>query len=126
MPAQKFDHRISFEGDPYAPSRIILDLANTGGELVDISSRGWEITNNFHHSFRQSQTTLPLPTPPESRGTPPPDQLRKLLNLDTGSGWRRILAWTISAIRPTGPYPILVITGPARSGKSSSPAPSAP
>ena len=118
MPTAKFDHRIGFEGDPYAPSRIIIDLANNARELVDISSSGWQITDNFQHSFRQSQTMLPLPVPPESHAAAPPDQLRKLLNLAPGADWHRILAWLTSALRPTGPYPILVITGPARSGKS--------
>jgi energy-coupling factor transporter ATP-binding protein EcfA2 len=118
MPVQKFDHRISFEGDPYAPSKIILDLANASGELVEISSHGWEITNNFRHSFRQSQTTLPLPTPPESSSAEPPEKLRKLLNLSDNAAWNRTLAWLTSALRPTGPYPILVLTGPSGSGKT--------
>ena len=36
MPAQKVDRRLSFEGDPFMPSRIILDLANAAGEVLEI------------------------------------------------------------------------------------------
>ncbi len=65
-PAQKIDRRISFEGDPFAPSKILLDLANPAGEILEITSHGWYITDNLSQSFRQSCSSLPLPVPATS------------------------------------------------------------
>src|ERR1700733_5616802 len=81
-PAQKVDHRVSFEGDPFAPSKVFLDLANP-----------------------QSPTPNPGPS------------LAALFHLSP-SAQTRMLFWLMSALRPTGPYPILVLRGPASSGKS--------
>src|SRR5579863_9587485 len=47
FPVQKVDHRVSFEGDPYAPSKIFLDLANPAGEILEITSQGWTIIDNL-------------------------------------------------------------------------------
>ena len=71
LPAQKVDCRLSFEGDPFTPSRIILDLANSSGEVLEISAQGWRRAGNLRHPFHQSPTTLPLPCPDSS---PPSDR----------------------------------------------------
>jgi putative DNA primase/helicase len=125
FPTQPVNHRLGFEGDPFLPSKIILDLANPSGEVLEITSRGWQIRNNLKTAFRQSTTTLPLPIPlqpatsnqPPTTSPQPLDNLRNLLNLPTNA-WHSALVWLTSALRPTGPYPILVLNGPAGSGKS--------
>lgn len=38
LPAQKVDHRVSFQGDRYAPSKVFLDLANPDAEILEITS----------------------------------------------------------------------------------------
>jgi hypothetical protein len=118
-PAQKIDRRLSFEGDPFAPSKIFLDLANPDGEILEITSHGWNITDNLRHSFRQSSSTLPLPVPthPESPTPNPLEQLAELFHLSP-TARTRIFTWLAAALRPIGPYPILVLRGPASSGKS--------
>ncbi len=128
-PAQKIDRRLSFEGDPFAPSKIFLDLANSDGEILEITSQGWNITDNLRHSFRQSPSTLPLPVPqpatinqePTTNNQQPApgalDEFAKLFQLSP-SARTRIFTWLIAALRPIGPYPILVLRGPVSSGKS--------
>jgi hypothetical protein len=127
FPSLLVKNRLSFEGDPFLPSKILLDLANSEGEILEITSRGWQITDNFHHAFRQSTSTLPLPRPessdtsadePTTTSGQPLDAVRTLLNLPADDAWHRVLAWLSTALRPTGPYPILVLSGPAGSGKS--------
>jgi hypothetical protein len=115
-PAQKVDHRVSFEGDRFAPSKVFLDLANPAGEILEITPQGWAITDNLHQSFRHSPGMLPLPNPQLLT----PDPLQSLVQLFhlTGSARTRALLWLTTALRPTGPYPILVLRGPAASGKS--------
>lgn len=123
FPPQKLDHRLGCEGDPLTPSKIILDLANSAGEVVEIDSHGWRIRDNMHHSFRESNTTLALPRPiPPLDNNPTGNtdalqQFAQLFSLDA-TDRARISAWLIAALRPTGPYPILVLHGPANSGKT--------
>jgi hypothetical protein len=117
MPAQKVDRRLSFEGDPFTPSRIILDLANAGGEVLEISSKGWRTTGNLRHSFHQSETTLALPSPDSSPAAQPLVQFAEIFRLAQDNR-TRALTWLAAALRPIGPYPVLVLRGPAASGKS--------
>jgi hypothetical protein len=117
---QPVKQRLGFEGDPYFPSKIILDLANATGDILEITARGWQTRNNLKTAFRQSTSTLALPVPanqPPVTSHQPLHHLRTLLNLPTDA-WNRVLAWLTAALRPTGPYPILVLNGPAGSGKS--------
>jgi hypothetical protein len=121
-PAQKIDHRLSFEGDPFAPSKIILDLANPAGEILEITSHGWNITDNLSRSFRQSCSSLPLPVPQPATNNQKPttgalEQFAELFRLSPPAR-TRIFSWLAAALRPIGPYPILVLRGPASSGKS--------
>ena len=119
FPSQKLSHRLGFEGDPFLPSRIILDLANSAGELLEIDSHGWRVRDNLHHSFRQSITTLPLPVPtaPKDPNAAVLNQFAELFSLSVPDR-ARIFAWLTTALRPIGPYPILVLHGPPGSGKT--------
>ncbi len=116
---QKVDTRVSFEGDPFAPSKIFLDLANVAGEILEITSQGWRITDNLRHAFRQNSGSLPLPIPvnsqlPTANSRPSLFELFRL----SPSAQTRTMFWLAAALRATGPYPILVLRGPASSGKS--------
>jgi energy-coupling factor transporter ATP-binding protein EcfA2 len=115
IPTQKVDYRLGFEGDPFLPSKIFLDMANESGELLEITSKGWHITDNLQHSFRQSSTTLPIPHPISDHQ--PLEVFASLFRL-TSESRTRAFAWLAATLRPTGPYPILVLTGSTGSGKS--------
>jgi len=114
-PPQRVDYRLGFEGDPFLPSKIFLDLANESGELVEITSKGWHTTDNLQHNFRQHSTTLPIPNPIVDRQ--PLATFANLFRL-TAENRARAFVWLAAALRPTAPYPILVLTGPSGSGKS--------
>ena len=114
-PTQKVNCRLGFEGNPFLPSKIFLDLANESGELVEITSKGWRTTDNLQHSFRQSSTTLPIPHPIADRQ--PLAAFARLFRL-AGESRTRAFSWLAAALRPAGPYPILVLTGSTGSGKS--------
>ena len=118
FPVQQVTQRLAFEGDPYLPSKIVLDLANAEGEVLEITSRGWSTRNNLKTAFRKSTSALPLPQPATSNK--PPAALHEWSNLFHLSApqYATALAWLTAALRPTGPYPILVLNGPAGSGKS--------
>jgi putative DNA primase/helicase len=119
-PAHKVDHRVGFEGDPFAPSKVFLDLANADGKILEITSQGWTITDNLHQSFRHSPGMLALPSPLANPQAPTPNplfELGRLFNL-SATAHTRAFTWLAAALRPIGPYPILVLRGPASSGKS--------
>ena len=119
-PAEKIDRRVSFEGDPFAPSKIFLDLANAAGEILEITSRGLEHRRQpaklFPPIFVDAATpdTVQSPIPnPQSPGTVSPSFF-----ILSPTARTRIFTWLAAALRPIGPYPILVLRGPASSGKS--------
>ncbi len=117
-PPKKIDYRVSFEGDPFLPSKVLLDLSNASGETIEITSQGWTIRDNLQHCFREFPSTLSLPHP--EAATPDHDAvqtLSELLRLSPANR-ARILTWIAAALRPVGPYPVLVLKGPAASGKS--------
>ncbi|HLG97762.1 MAG TPA: hypothetical protein VKX49_15720 [Bryobacteraceae bacterium] len=122
-PPQKLDYRVGFEGDPFAPSKIILDLANAQGHVLEIDAHGWRVRENFDHPCRQSLTTLPLPAPtlPPADGSAPAmgalDRFAELFSL-SALDCAAISAWLVNALRPKGPYPILVLEGRPCSGKT--------
>ena len=65
------------------------------------------------------------PAPPAPSPRPPPPQLpgaletlRSCLNLPSRADWLRCLAWLLAALRPDGPFPVLILQGPPGSGKS--------
>jgi putative DNA primase/helicase len=119
---KKVDHRISFEGDPFAPAKVFLDLANNADEILEITSQSWTVTDNLRRSFHHSPGMQALPNPrrPAHPPSPIPNPLSAFSTLFhlTPSARTRALLWLIAALRPTGPYPILVLRGPAASGKS--------
>jgi hypothetical protein len=96
---------------------IVLDLAS--GEFVEITPSGWHMRSSSGFPFQTSPSTVALPTPQTPEGDPL-DSLRVTLNLGPSDGpaWLRTLAWLLSAMRPSGPYPVLLLRGPSGSGKS--------
>lgn len=98
--------RISHLGEPYDPAAILIDLGNPEGDAIEITADGWQIVPAAGRAFRRSRSERPLPPPTQAAsGVPsifPP----------------AALAWIVSALRPIGPYPILLLKGPAGSGKT--------
>jgi len=104
-------HRIAPSG-----RSIVLDMANPQGQVIEITAAGYEIKLNRPFPFRQTSGQLPLPTP--APATPEPfAELQSLLRLNS-QNFQKVRDWLLTAARPTGPYPILILDGPSASGKS--------
>ncbi len=122
-------YRIDSRGLSSTPEKILLDLANSDSEFVEITPAGWTVTSGDGVPFETSFSTQSLPHP-EPAGEPDPaadppvdsplDTLRSTLNLGAPNSleWLRCLAWLLAALRPGGPYPILILRGPSGCGKS--------
>jgi hypothetical protein len=100
-----------------APGRnsIYLDLCNDAWQVVEITSTGWRVVSRSPIKFRRSRGMRGLPTPERGGSI---DDLRRFLNVSGKSDFIVIASWLIAALRPKGPYPVLVLQGEAGSAKS--------
>ena len=92
--------------------RIYLDL---GGDAVEVGPAGWRVVALPPVCFRRSQGMQPLPVPARGGDL---GRLRDLLNLGGEDNFRKLVGWLLMALRPEGPYPLLVIHGEQGSAKS--------
>jgi hypothetical protein len=95
---------------------ICIFLADKHWRHVCICSGDWFVTDKSPVYFIKGSGMKALPEPKKG-GTV--DLLRRYLNLASDRDWHLYLAWLTSCFRPTGPYPVLVVTGPQGSAKSS-------
>jgi hypothetical protein len=111
--------RVGCRGGRLVPTQILLNLANPECEFVEISPTGWKTTAGANALLQTSRATLSLPTPvPPSPASNPLEPLRSCLNLSSRADWLRCLAWLLAALRPDGPFPVLILHGPPGSGKT--------
>jgi hypothetical protein len=95
-------------------STYFLDLGDPSGRAVAIREQGWGVVGRPGVHFRRPEGLLPLPAPSEHGSI---DLLRPFVNL-TEPDFRLMFAWLTAALRPVGPYPVLVLNGEQSSGKS--------
>ncbi len=99
--------------------RISIDLCDRDWRTVEVTSRGWRIVRQPAIRFRRAPGMLSLPAPRRGGSI---EELRSLLNLDAASGklddWYLLVSWLTSALRPHGPYPVLILGGEQGTGKS--------
>lgn len=94
---------------------VAVDLGTEDGRVVQITPFGWSVETATVHKFIRGAGFRSLPVP-EIGG----DSLRRFqtfLGLDD-QNYRLLLAFLISALRPDGPYFILLVEGEQGSGKS--------
>ncbi|MBX3406393.1 MAG: bifunctional DNA primase/polymerase [Phycisphaeraceae bacterium] len=101
----------------YAGGAVYLDLGDSRWRVVRIEASGWQVIEASKCPIRFTRITgmQPLPEPVQGGSI---NELRPLLNLATDDQWTLLVGWMISAMRPTGPYALLVVTGEAGSAKS--------
>jgi hypothetical protein len=109
-PEERVHMRLAGSGDA-----IYLDLGNSSWEVVKITPEGWEIVSHSPIKFYRAPGMLALTRP--LRGGRIAD-LRPFLNLADEDQWRLAVFWLVAALRPTGPFPPLLIEGVHGSGKS--------
>ena len=95
--------------------KIYLDLCNESWEVVEISPTGWKVLSDSPVKFRRAKGMLPLPKPEKGGSI---EDLRPFVNVPGEQDWRLLVAWLVAAMRPSGPYPILVLHGEQGSAKS--------
>jgi hypothetical protein len=94
---------------------VYLDLGNEKWEAVAITAEGWRVTDHPPVKFRRSRGMLPLPHPLAGGSI---DLLAPFVNIDGDDDWRIVVGWLVAAVRPQGPYPILLLHGQQGSAKT--------
>jgi hypothetical protein len=94
---------------------IYLDLCNSAWEVIEVSPTGWQVVADPPVRFRRTKGMQPLPRPVNGGSIV---LLRKFINVGSDDNWMLCLVWLVAALRPTGPYPILVLQGEQGSAKS--------
>lgn len=101
---------------------VYLDLADAKGRAVRITADKWVVVPAFAVpiKFHRPPGVRPLPEPSPSEGSEVSalSELRALLNLGSENDFRLLLTAMTAALRPRGPYPVLVINGEQGSAKS--------
>ena len=91
-----------------------LDLADPEGRAVRICASGWSIALRSNVHFRRPHGMLPLPVPSRDGSI---ELLRPFVNV-ADSEFQLLIGWMAAALRPAGPYPILVTHGEQGAAKS--------
>ena len=95
--------------------RLYLDLADEHWRAVAIGPDGWRVLGCPPVRFHRSAGMLPLPVPERGGSI---EALRSFLNLSNQSDFVLIVAWLLAALRSSGPYPLLAISGEQGSAKT--------
>jgi hypothetical protein len=93
---------------------LFLDLCDRDWRAIEVDSRGWRIIDRPPISFRRTKGMLPLQVP-VAGGTI--HELRRFVPA-TDDAFVLIVSWLLAALRDTGPYPVLALTGEQGSAKS--------
>lgn len=107
---REVDVRVSHKG-----GRYYLDLADDSWRAIEVSAQGWELAKEPPVRFKRSGAVAALCAPKTSGSL---EMLRPFLNVRDDDSFIMIVAWLLAALRPMGPYPILVINGEQGSAKS--------
>jgi len=94
--------------------RIYLDIGDDTWRAVEIDATGWRIVARPPVRFRRPSGFRPLPVPICGGSI---DTLKQFANLDEND-FLLLIAVMAAALRPVGPYPIVVLIGEHGTAKS--------
>ena len=92
---------------------VVIDTGNANHDLIDITANGWKLIEGERPEFRRVGAMQPLPEPAA------PDFSRLWNYVTVAEEHRPLVAgWMLAALRPVGPYPLLIFSGEQGTGKS--------
>ena len=94
---------------------IFLDLADDCRRIVRIDRDGWALTDDCPFHFVRPRGIAPLPVPIHSGSL---SLLRPFINFGDEKDFAMVKSWMVGALRPKGPYPVLVLSGEQGAAKS--------
>lgn len=94
---------------------IAYNLANESGQVVRIAKDTWEMDEAPHVAFLRRDGVLALPVPQPGASI---ELLQRYVNTGSDEDFLLVVSWAVMALRPAGPFPILIFQGEQGSGKS--------
>lgn len=94
---------------------LYLDLGDAAWRAVQIDATGWRVVEKPPVRFRRPVGLEELPEPVRGGSI---DALRSFLNVRSEGDFVLAVAWVLAALRGTGAYPVLVLTGEQGATKS--------
>jgi hypothetical protein len=105
--------RVGIEREGPEPSYFI-DLGDATGAAIKVGAKGWSIVTEHSIHFKRPAGQLPQVAPSRSGSI---ELLREFVNV-TESDFRLLVCWMAFALRPKGPYPVLILHGNQATAKS--------
>lgn len=93
---------------------IDIDLGDDLWRMAHVTKAGWTVKSHGRRLFRRAPGMLTLPKPIRGANL---SELREFIHVDDDE-YPLLLAFLVNAIRPRGPYPILLLTGEQGSAKT--------
>lgn len=94
--------------------QVVVDTGQPDGSIVNIDSGGWKVGVEGKHRFVRGAGFGMLPVPEQGGALA---NLQSFLGLDE-QNYRLLIAFLVNALKPTGPYFVLLVEGEQGSGKS--------
>jgi putative DNA primase/helicase len=115
--------RAANEGPEFVPFRrvgemggkIYLDLCASDWRAVEIGADGWEVVTKPAAKLLRTPGMRPLPDPEAGCEV---NEFRRFINVAGDDDFMLVIAWAVAALRPSGPYPVLAVSGEHGSSKS--------
>ena len=98
-----------------AGGKMYLDLGDATWRAAEITADGWAVTDKAPVKLLRSASVRALPVPEAGCLI---EELRRFVNVKSEDDFLLVVAWIVAALRHHGPFPILVASGEAGSGKS--------
>jgi hypothetical protein len=98
-----------------ADGRVFIDLGDSTWQAIEVSAQGWNVIAEPPVRFRRAAGMKALPIPVRGGSV---DLLRHYLNVAHDEDFVLTVAWLVAALRPRGPYPVLLVNGEQGSAKS--------
>ena len=99
-----------------ADGKLFLDLGGAAWRAVESTATGWNVVDAAPIKLLRSPSMRALPEPEAGCLI---EELRQFfVNVKSDDDFLLVVAWLVAALRPQGPFPILVASGEAGSGKS--------
>jgi hypothetical protein len=93
---------------------IYIDIGDADQSIAEITKDGWRITKSAPIRFRRSRGFRSLPFPKRGGSIA---MLRDLVNINN-EGFALYVSWTLSALCPDHPHPVLYLVGEEGSAKT--------
>jgi putative DNA primase/helicase len=94
---------------------LTLDLGGPEWSVIEVDANGWRVAPMGEPRFRRSAGMAALPHPVK-KGCDL-NLLRPFVNVGSEDDFRLMVGWLLGALRPTGPYPLLILTGEQGRGR---------